>query len=214
MVCKYCNIETNLLGGAHSNHVSWCHSNPKREERAKALEKVRAARLGKPGTNQYIKAKREGRTVEISQEVREKISKAGTGRLHSEETKRQLSEMRKKWLKDHPEEHPWKRREKFQSIPCNHLKNCLRDEGLTFEEEYSPIQDRAYSLDIAFPTNKLAIEINGEQHYDRKGNLKPYYQERHNLIVDSGWTVLEVHYARCFGTYLSETIALIKSYLH
>lgn len=213
MMCKYCDEETGLSGGAQANHVAWCHLNPNRKTRAAALEKVRVARVGKPGTNQYIKALREGRSIEISQETRDKIAKAGLGRAHSEETKKQLSEKRRAWLKEHPESHPWKKNNKFKSIPCEHLKEVLKDRGMTFSEEYQPIPDRAFSVDIAFIDKKIAVEVNGEQHYNRDGSLKKYYQDRHDLIVKSGWTVLEFHYARCYGPHIDETISTIKRLL-
>lgn len=57
------------------------------------------------------------------------------------------------------------------------------------------MNDRHYSIDIAFPDIKLGIEINGNQHYDRKGNLLPYYQERHDLITQAGWKLIELHYS-------------------
>lgn len=206
MICKYCNIETALSGGDHSNHVAWCRSNPKRSERAKALIKVREHLKGKPGANQHTKASKEGRKIEVSQETRDKIGKAGTGRLHNEETKEKLSEIRRRWLQDNPDLHPWKRNDKFKSVPCEVLKTRLRESGLQFEEEYTPLQDRSFAVDIAFPEALLAVEVNGEQHYNRDGTLRTYYRERHELIEKSGWRVIELHYARCYADDIVEII--------
>lgn len=150
MLCKYCNLETDLFGGAHSNHVAWCYLNPKRSERAKALVKAREYLKGKPGANQYTKAAKEGRKIEVSQETRNKIRKAGTRRHHNEKTREKLSEIRKKWLQDNPTLHPWKRNDKFRSVPCEILKTRLRESGLQFEEEYTPLQNRFFAVDIAF----------------------------------------------------------------
>ena len=55
------------------------------------------------------------------------------------------------------------------------------------------VLDNASNIDIAFPDIKLGIEINGNQHYNSDGTLKDYYQERHNLIEEAGWKLLEVH---------------------
>ena len=213
MICKYCNAETSLSGGAHSNHVAWCHSNPKRSERAKALVKSREHLKGKPGSNQHTKAAKEGRKIEVSQETRDKIRKAGTCRLHNEETKEKLSETRRKWLQDNPDLHPWKRNDKFKSVPCEVLKTLLRESGLQFEEEYTPLLDRSFAVDIAFPDARLAVEVNGEQHYNRDGTLRTYYRERHELIEKSGWHVIEFHYTRCSEPHLAETLKLIREYL-
>lgn len=127
--------------------------------------------------------------------------------------KKHLSEKRKEWLKSHPDDHPWKRSDRFKSAPCEALKQRLREEGIAFEEEHSPISDRAFSVDIAFPDQKVAIEVNGEQHYNRDGTLRKYYQERHDLIAKSGWTVIELHYAKCYGSHLTETLTSIKKWL-
>lgn len=65
--------------------------------------------------------------------------------------------------------------------------------NIIFIEEYKPLNDRLFSIDIAFPDKMIGIEINGNQHYDIEGNLKPYYQNRHELIETAGWTLLEFH---------------------
>jgi very-short-patch-repair endonuclease len=194
MTCKYCDAETGMTGGAHSNHVRWCDKNPSRSEYARKLSIARSA-IKNPG-NQYTKAAREGRTILISEETKKKISWAG--RRHSQETKQKLSEIRKAWLAEHPDEHPWKLNSKFKSVPCEVLKERLREAGLVFKEEYTLLDDRSFAVDIAFPEKKVAVEVNGEQHYNRDGTLRPYYRDRHDIIEASGWKILEIHYARCY----------------
>ena len=224
MICKYCNIETNLSGGAHSNHVGWCKSNPKRAERVAALIKRGHMNFLEEGKKRWYEEQNqqkqkcisEGRKFFIlSEETREKLRIAGTGRKcpHTEETKKKLSLSRKKWLEENPDRHPWKHNDKFKSVPCETLKERIRSEGFIFEEEFSPLEKRWFSVDIAFPDVKLAIEVNGEQHYNRDGTLGDYYEERHQLIEKSGWHVLELHYARCCGSKLDETIDSIKKLL-
>lgn len=119
----------------------------------------------------------------------------------SEETKRKISEGRKKWIRENPDKYPWKQKDKsrFRSIPCEQLKDILRKDGYEFVEEFTDSTwSHMYSLDIAFLDKKLAIEVNGTQHYDRTGSLMPYYQKRHDYLVSKGWTILEVYYATCF----------------
>jgi len=212
MICKYCGIETTLDKGAHSNHVRWCHDNPSREaNRTRATEILVIARRAKKMHdrhlgNQYTKAARVGRILLVSQATRDKISVASTGRKHTAEMKKLLSAKRKAWLAANPDKHVWKRDTKFASVPCHVLKDKLTTLGLSFVEEYTPLTEKAYSVDIAFPTNKVAVEVNGEQHYNRDRSLKPYYQERHDLLERYGWRVLEMHYA---FTYKDEAIDLI-----
>lgn len=117
----------------------------------------------------------------------------------SEEQKKLISKKRKDWLKNNPDKHPWRNKDKFQSKPCSKVKQFLSNKNILFVEEFNPnIPDRFFSIDIALPDKKIALEINGNQHYDRDGKLKTYYQERHDLLVSYGWTVFEIHYSHCF----------------
>ena len=117
----------------------------------------------------------------------------------SEEEKKLISEKRKKYLAEHPDEHPWKKNSKFKSKPCEDFKNFLREKGYEFEEEVKVVQDRNFSVDICFPKLKLIFEINGNQHYDLKTmELLPYYQERHNIIVSLGWEIIEIPYNQSY----------------
>lgn len=119
---------------------------------------------------------------------------------HTEETKRKLSQIRKKWLSENPDKHPWRSGNKFKSKPCEKVKEFLKNKNIQFIEEYNPeIINRNFSIDIAIPDKKIAIEINGNQHYENTGKLKPYYQERNDLLESDGWIVYQVHYSCCFN---------------
>lgn len=130
----------------------------------------------------------------------------------SEETRRNISQARKKWCMENPDKHNWcKSNPYYKSPPCEFLKNKLKEEGILFCEEFRPLKERAFSIDIAFPDKKVAIEVNGNQHY-KSGTLalKPYYQERHDLIEAAGWFVFELHFKEAFN---HKTIDLIKDIL-
>lgn len=119
---------------------------------------------------------------------------------HSEETKLLLSKKRKEWLKNNPDKHPWRNKDKFKSIPCEKVKEFLKRMKIEFIEEFQPmIEDRTFSIDIAMPDKLIALEINGNQHYERDGSLKLYYQQRHDLLEKHGWDVYEIHYSACFN---------------
>jgi hypothetical protein len=105
--------------------------------------------------------------------------------------------------------HNWKTKNKFKSNPCENLKKILQNRGISFIEEYpSPVENRKFKIDIAFPDKKIGIEVNGNQHYDKNGNLKNYYQDRHNLIEREGWKIYEVHYSCCYNEKLMIPIIL------
>lgn len=117
----------------------------------------------------------------------------------SEENKKLQSVRVKKWLIEKPENHPWRSKCKFKSIPCQKIKEFLLSKNIQFIEEFRPeVGERHFSIDIAMPDKMIALEINGNQHYEKNGLLKPYYQERHNLLEANGWIVYEIHYSACF----------------
>ena len=129
---------------------------------------------------------------------------------HTLESKMLQSLKRKEYLKNNPDKHPWKRHNKFKSEPCEKLKAWLTTKNINFIGEYSNhgIMDRYFSIDIALPEKKIALEINGNQHYNRDGTLKPYYLERQQLLIDNGWNVYQIHYSMCYSLDRLETIIL------
>lgn len=129
---------------------------------------------------------------------------------HTEKSKKTISEKRKLFLKNNPDKHPWKRNDKFKSVPCEKIKQFLKEKNILFVPEWQPLENKFYSIDIAFPDIKLGIEINGNQHYNSDGTLKEYYQKRHNEITDSGWTLLELHYSISWNLNKFETILDLK----
>lgn len=114
----------------------------------------------------------------------------------SGETKLKISAKRKAYLAANRDKHVWKRHSKFKSIPCEAVKAKLRAYEIYFEDELEPLLHlgRHFSIDIAFPSKKIGFEINGNQHYTSEGSLKPYYQNRHDLIESEGWTLYEIPY--------------------
>lgn len=159
--------------------------------------------------SQFMLAKAQKMGIFKSRTAKEaQIARAlkGNYKRHSVETKLKISEARKKYIKETGIA-AWKTHDKFKSQPCEWLKKELSDRGFYFAEELQPLlyKNRFFSLDIAFEKERFAIEINGNQHYDTNGNLKPYYQNRHNLITEDGWIIWEVKYSETRKTtFLSE----------
>lgn len=119
---------------------------------------------------------------------------------HSLETKQLLSRKRKEYLYLHPDQHPWKRHEKFLSVPCEYLKTYLTKCNVSFDAEVSfPELSHNYSVDIYLPLYNTVIEVNGNQHYDANG-LKEYYAKRHAELESIGLTVYEIHYSKVYDT--------------
>lgn len=128
----------------------------------------------------------------------------------SEEEKKQIGQRQSEWLKNNPDKHYWKTNQ--PSKPCEHLKTLLRNKNITFDEEYTDSNwKHSYSLDIAFVSKKIAIEVNGNQHYKegqyfQGGELKEYYQNRHDYLISEGWTIYEIHYLKCYDENFILTI--------
>jgi very-short-patch-repair endonuclease len=126
--------------------------------------------------------------------------------LNTEERRENLSKSIKRYLKENPDKHVWKRNSKFKSKPCEIFKEQLKKNNISFIEEYTPLIDRAFSIDIAFPDKKIGIEINGNQHYNADGTFKKYYQDRHELIESFGWKLYEYHFSVAFNLELINKI--------
>lgn len=130
------------------------------------------------------------------------------GIKYSEEAKLNMSNARKKWLKDNPDKHPWKSKTKFKSEPCEHLKKLLLNENISFAQEYQPSTKRFFSIDIAFPSKQLGIEVNGRQHYNSQLELLPYYKERQEFLESIGWKILNIYYSSVFDKNIINTVKL------
>ena len=198
--CKHCKKEYDLLtANEKANHSRWCLENPKRNDyinKGSAIEAMRNKVKETGYFNQYTKAKLLGLPVPENKNK----GKPGISRKHTEEEKKRSSESRKEWLKNNPDKHPWKKNNKFKSEPCEKFKQILKDNNISYVEEFQPLfPERFFSVDIAFPNKKIAIEINGNQHYNADKTLKEYYQKRHDLLVTSGWTIYEYHYSIAYS---------------
>lgn len=129
-------------------------------------------------------------------------------RKHSQQTKQLLSQIRKKYLSQNPQNHVWKKNTKFISPPCEYLKQFLTSNNICFIPQYNNYDQwkHNYSIDIAFPNQKIGIQINGEMHYQRNGQLKKYYQKRHQIIESFGWKIYQFHYSLVYKEFFKQNI--------
>lgn len=200
------------------NHVRWCNDN-------KETKKSRYGLIKETNWNKIqnelesglyfrddVANNNEITTGYISFGVERKYLDCSKWKLkkykHNEKIKKELSIKKIKWCLNNKEKHLWSLRHK-KSIPCNYFKELLIKENIVFYEEYIPLEDRMFAIDIAFPDRKLGIEINGNQHYENNGTLKKYYQDRHNLIEQNGWKLFEFHYSWVYQKNIIEQIKKI-----
>jgi len=129
------------------------------------------------------------------------------GKTHSDETKEKLSISRKLYLKDNKNNHNWSLYRNKESVPEKLFKEALQKQNINFIQWYVPPEnDRFFELDFAIVEHKIAFEINGNQHYNKDGSLKPYYKKRHDYFIDKGWNIIELHYMICFNDVVLQSI--------
>ena len=87
------------------NHERLCKENPDRQIiKSNFIEyNKKIKELGLPGNNQYTKAKKEGRTITISDDLRKKLSDSGKGRKLSKEQNSKISNSMKRVVREKPE---------------------------------------------------------------------------------------------------------------
>jgi len=184
---------------------------------AKAKEVKKCFNCGKDHINVKFcsiscKASYHNKHREVTEITRQKLSKINKGKVghkHSEEIKKNLSNKMKEYYLNNPDKHFWTNKEKFISKPCEFFKKKLIDKNFVFIEEYIPLKDYNYSIDIAFVDYKIGIEINGNQHYKIGQSglyLNDYYQKRHDLIEKEGWFLVELHYKTVYDKNIDEII--------
>ena len=92
------------------------------------------------------------------------ITPSMKGKHHSDEEKKHLSEMRKQYLKLHPEKVPYLlNHSSRESFPERFFREAFTNEGFpTFTQDKYV---NGYFLDFAFEGLNKYIEVDGEQHY-------------------------------------------------
>lgn len=195
--CKYCNKEIHNQG-ALVIHERACLLNPNREKCKNRIGNHGKTK-GYKGKNKYTKAKELGLPKPLmSKETKEKLSNSHKGKKLSQEHKQHVKEGLQHWKETHKEEFLNYSRSKSKS--CENFKNYLRQNNIDFIEEYCPYPDeRLYSLDIAWPDEKIAVEINGSQHYDNEGNLNESTLNKQKFFENHGWKIIQIYYRWCYG---------------
>lgn len=152
-----------------------------------------AARRGK-GTNQFTAAAVTGKPKpEVSAETRAKLSSRSKGRIVSAETRKKISESRIRYLSEHPDQVPYllNHVSKGPSYPETYWKDILDKAGIQYQEQY---RVGRYALDFALVSEKIDLEIDGDQHYlDLK--IVESDKRRNEFLKDNGWTVIRVRWS-------------------
>lgn len=214
-ICKNCNI---LFSAVSSKFSDFCCQHCARSYARKHVKnrKNTFADGHTPWNSSKTKETNESirkgcENLKLKYKTRELIP-SFLGKTHTKETKERLSELQKAYLKNNPDNHPWRKNTKFKSEPCERLKQKFKEHDLDFSEEFNDISwEHNYSIDVTFPNSKIGIEVNGNQHYNNDGTLTDYYQKREDYLKSLGWTIYQVHYSLVYSDeFLFDFITKIK----
>lgn len=108
----------------------------------------------------------------------------------TEHTRNVMREHRLKFMKEHPEETAWRKRN-LPSYPESCFIKFLTEKGydkkFLIEREFAIFP---FYIDFAFVDIKIAVEIDGSQH------LEPEYkkrdEEKNKLLLKEGWKILRL----------------------
>lgn len=105
----------------------------------------------------------------------------------NEESKNKIRNARLKFMKEHPEQTAWRR--KNESYPEKCFIKMLSDYGFNDKSliyrEYSIFP---YFIDFAFFHEKIAVEVDGSQHLDPERAERD--KKKDLLLLDNGWSVI------------------------
>lgn len=110
---------------------------------------------------------------------------------HDDSYKEKMREYRLEFMKKHPEETAWRKRNE-PSYPEKCFINFLIENGYDkkyrIEREYSVFP---YYIDFAFVDAKVAVEIDGSQHILDKERVARD-EDKDKILTSNGWKVLRV----------------------
>lgn len=197
MNCKYCE-KICKNDNSLRNHERLCRNNPSRQIlKSNFIEYNKKRKHEKiPSSNQFIKAKQEGRIQKVSEETKTKISKAFKGRILSENHKIKISQGMVKAVKENPESYS------SSNVNGRAKKVIYKDTILdsSWEYEFAKWCDensvkwvrnvvgfdydwngpRTYFPDFYLPEMDLYVEVKG---YERERDLIKYRAVANLVIV-------------------------------
>jgi len=112
--------------------------------------------------------------------------------VHTEEWKKNMSEIRKKYLKENPDKVPYRlNHSSKESYPEKYFAELFQKENIIVDR-YIPIS--YYELDFCITDKKINIEIDGEQHYlDKK--IKVSDNNRNTYLENNGWKTIRIRWS-------------------
>lgn len=163
---------------------------------------------------QFYKAVKSGYIQVRSKSESTKISKRKYPQKHSEETKKKISEIRKKYLSENPDKVPYKlNHSSKESYPEKYFTELFKNEGIEVTKSF---YIGLYELDFCILDKKIDIEIDGNQHYyDDK--IVESDKRRNKFLEDNGWDIIRINwseYQKLNFDEKNEYIINLKNYIN
>lgn len=129
---------------------------------------------------------------------------------HTDETKKKISEIRKKYLLEHPDKVPYllNHNSKGESYPEKYFDSIFKKEKDLNYERY--FQFSIYQMDFCFTNKKIDLEIDGGQHYDDK-RIVESDKKRDEFMKIHGWKTIRVDWRKYQKFNSDEKISFIKN---
>jgi very-short-patch-repair endonuclease len=163
---------------------------------------------------QFYKAVKFGYIQVRNKSESTKISKSKYPQKHSEETKKKISEIRKKYLKENPDKVPYRlNHSSKESYPEKYFTELFNNEGIEVTKSF---HIGLYELDFCILDKKIDIEIDGNQHYyDEK--IIESDKRRNKFLEDNGWSIIRINwseYKKFNFDEKTEYIISLKNYIN
>ena len=125
--------------------------------------------------------------------LKSKKEKGRDGRPHTSESRKKISNARKKYLTDNPDKVPYLlNHSSKESYPEKYFTELFLKENIKVEKFY---QIGLYELDFCIPDLKIDIEIDGEQHFCDKKIIESDIK-RTKFLEANGWKVIRIRWSK------------------
>ena len=194
--CQYCNKQCKSLNSLH-NHERLCKSNPNRVE----SPFVKYNESNKNKNNNCIwnkgltkfndeRVNKQSNTLKNKYETGELIS-PNKGRKHTDEEKRNLSIKRRNYLLKNPDKVPYLLNHSSKiSYPEQYFIDLFLSENIDLKYHK---QVGIYQLDFYNDDLMVYVEIDGEQHYQKKSQEKDKIRDK--FFENLGWKGMRIRWS-------------------
>lgn len=180
--CTLCGLEFSSRR-KRAQHSRECHPCPKGQPWNKGLTKETDPRVRKRGETLR-------RRIQSGE-----VIPSWKGRHHTEEQRKRLSDIRKKFLKEHPDKVPYVlNHSSKESFPERFFREAFMNEG--FPKFTQDKYVNGYFLDFAFEGLHKYIEVDGEQHYLDKKIVEHDILRQKNLSSTEWKCVCRIRWAK------------------